>query len=71
MYLKNIKQNKKIKYTDNSSEGYNVKKRSVFLSQKKKFARKLEPFSLSHLKGKSISVHLRAGAGHVAITADR
>ena len=35
-YLKNMKQNKTTKYTDNNSDGYNVQKRNVFLSQKKK-----------------------------------
>ena len=29
-YLRNIKQNKTTKYTDNNSDGYNVKERNVF-----------------------------------------
>ena len=33
-YLKNIKQNKTTKYTDNS-DGYNVKKHDVFLPKKR------------------------------------
>ena len=35
-YLKNIKQNKTTKYTDNNSDGYNVKKQNVFLPQRKR-----------------------------------
>ena len=44
--------NKTTKYTD--SDEYKVKKRNLFLSQKKKFARKLERFALGHLKRKNI-----------------
>ena len=54
-YLKNIKRNKTTKYTDSNSDGYNVEKRNLFLSQKKKFARKLKRFALDHhLKRKTI-----------------
>ena len=41
-----------------------------FYPKKKKFARMLERFASSHLKRKSISVHLRTSPGNVVITAD-
>ena len=68
-YLKNIKQSKTTKYTDNNSDRYSVEKRKTFLSQKKKFC-EVRTVALSHIERKNISMHLRIGAGDVAITAD-
>ena len=55
-YLKNIKQNKTTKYTDNDSDGYNAKKRNVFLSKKKEVCKEVRTVcSESFKKKKHIS----------------